>query len=217
MNAPGKYFGGWRQTQCLPAFGSAAAGSAIAAVPVRLARAGQSAFTLIELVIVMTLLVIVVAIAAPSLAGFFRGRALNSEARRLLSLTRQGQSRAASGGVPVVLWVDPDQRTYGLEEDSSYTDKDTRAVEYTLDSNVRVEVGAAITANLLLGNVAAAAGKRSALPQMRFQPDGGIDESSLEKVRLLDREGASLWLALARSRLNYEIRNSDEQRAAARR
>lgn len=217
MNASGNFCSGWRGTLRTTGCGSSTAGEGIAPAPVRLAHTGRSAFTLIELVIVMTLLVIVVAVAAPSLAGFFRGRALNSEARRLLSLTRQGQSRAASSGVPVVLWLDPEQRTYGLEEDSSYTDKDTKALEYTLDSNVRVEVGAAITANLLLGNVAAAAGKRSALPQMRFQPDGGIDESSLEKVRLLDREGASLWLALARSRLNYEIRNSDEQRAAARR
>ena len=174
------------------------------------------AFTLIELVMVMTLLVVVVAIAAPSLAGFFRGRALDSEARRLLSLTRQGQSRAASGGVPVVLWVDPGQRTYGLEEDSSYTDKDTKAVEYTLDSNVSVEAGTTISTNTLMGN-AAALGKRSALPQIRFQPDGGIDESSLETVRLSDREGASLWLALGRSRLNYEIHNQAEKRTAAQR
>lgn len=173
-------------------------------------------FTLIELIMVMTLLVVVVAIAAPSLAGFFRGRALDSEARRLLSLTRQGQSRAASGGVPVVLWVDSAQRTYGLEEDSSYTDKDTKAVEYKLDSNVSVEVGTTSTANTLMGNVGTA-GKRSALPQIRFQPDGGIDESSVESVRLSDREGASLWLALGRSRLNYEIHNQADQRAAARR
>ncbi len=177
----------------------------------------RRAFTLIELVMVMTLLVVVVAVAAPSLAGFFRGRALDSEARRLLSLTRQGQSRAASGGVPVVLWVDPGQRTYGLEEDSSYTDKDTKAVEYKLDSNVSIEAGPATTANTLLGNMAATASKRSALPQIRFQPDGGIDESSIESVRLSDREGDSLWLARGRNRLNYEIHNQAEQRAAARR
>ncbi len=163
---------------------------------------------------VMTLLVVVISFAAPSLAGFFRGRALDSEARRLLSLTRQGQSRAASGGVPVILWVDPIQRTYGLEEDSSYTDKDTKAVEYTLDGSVNVEVGPAVTSNPLLGNLATT-GKRGGLPQIRFQPDGGIDESSLETVRLLDREGASLWLALARSRLNYEIHNQDDQRQRA--
>ncbi len=41
----------------------------------------QVAFTLIELIMVMTLLVVVVAVAAPSLAGFFRGRAVNAEAR----------------------------------------------------------------------------------------------------------------------------------------
>jgi len=174
------------------------------------------AFTLIELVMVMALLVVVVAVAAPSLAGFFRGRALDSEARRMLSLTRQGQSRAASGGVPVVLWVDSAQRTYGLEEDSSYTDKDTKAVEYKLDNNVSVEVGTTITTNTLMGNVASA-GKRSALPQIRFLPDGGIDESSVESVRLSDREGASLWLARGHNRLNYEIHNQAEQRAAARR
>ncbi len=174
------------------------------------------AFTLIELIMVMTLLVVVISVAAPSLAGFFRGRALDSEARRLLSLTRQGQSRAASGGVPVVLWVDPMQHTYGLEEDSSYTDKDTKAVEYTLDSNVSIEVGTAITPNRLLGGMAST-GKRSALPQIRFQPDGGIDESSLETVRLRDREGTSVWLALARSRLNYEIHNQAEPRVPARR
>ena len=165
---------------------------------------------------VMTLLVVVISVAAPSLAGFFRGRALDSEARRLLSLTRQGQSRAASGGVPVILWVDPIQRTYGLEEDSSYTDKDLKAVEYTLDGNVSIEVGSAVTSNpLLSGRVSTS--KRSVLPQIRFQPDGGIDESSLETVRLLNREGASLWLALARSRLNYEIHDQADQRAVTRR
>ncbi len=175
------------------------------------------AFTLIELVMVMTLLVVVIAVAAPSLAGFFRGRALDSEARRMLALTRQGQSRAASGGVPVVLWLDPAQRAYGLEEDSSYTDKDTKAVEYKVDSNVSLEAGPATTANTLLGNMPATASKRSALPQIRFQPDGGIDESSIESVRLSDREGDSLWLARGRNRLNYEIHNQAEQRAAARR
>ena len=87
-------------------------------------------FTLVELVVVMTLLVTVIALASPSLAGFFRGRAVEAEARRFLSLTRLGQSRAASEGVPMILWVDTAQRTYGLEADSSFTDEDQKAVEY---------------------------------------------------------------------------------------
>lgn len=216
MNAHGNYFGLGSQAKRDAGFAGVASRNALARSPLRSTRADQSAFTLIELVMVMTLLVVVVAIAAPSLAGFFRGRALDSEARRLLSLTRQGQSRAASGGVPVILWLDSGQGTYGLEEDSSYTDKDPKAVEFTLDNSVSVEAGAAITANTLLGN-AATMGKRSALPQIRFQPDGGIDESSLQSLRLSDREGNSLWLALGRNRLNYEIHNQADQRTAARR
>ena len=54
----------------------------------------------------MAILTITVSIAAPALSNFFRGRSLESEARRLLALTRQGQSRAVSEGVPMDLWVD---------------------------------------------------------------------------------------------------------------
>src|SRR2546426_11590252 len=49
-------------------------------------------FTLIELILVMTVLTIAVSITAPALANFFRGRSLDSEARRLLALTRPGPS-----------------------------------------------------------------------------------------------------------------------------
>ncbi len=63
------------------------------------------AFTLIELILVMAMLAIVISVALPSLKGFFRGRNLDSEARRFLSLTRYGQSRAVSEGVPMVLWI----------------------------------------------------------------------------------------------------------------
>src|SRR6184192_239420 len=65
-----------------------------------------SAFTLIELILVMTILTIAISVTAPALANFFRGRSLDSEARRLLALTRQGQSRAVSEGLPMELWID---------------------------------------------------------------------------------------------------------------
>ena len=46
-----------------------------------------------------------------------------------------------------------------------------------------------------------------------------LDYRPVTSVRLLDREGTSLWLTLARGRLNYEIHNQDDQhqRGAARR
>src|SRR5213082_1044073 len=88
------------------------------------------AFTLIELVLVMTILLIVFSVALPSLKGFFRGRNLDSEARRFLSLTRYGQSRAVSEGVPMVLWMDPASGTYGLQQESGYNPIDAKAIDY---------------------------------------------------------------------------------------
>ena len=47
---------------------------------------GDGGFTLVELILVMSLLLIVLAVAAPSLAPFFKGRGLDSEARRFVTL-----------------------------------------------------------------------------------------------------------------------------------
>ncbi len=182
----------------------------------------QSGFTLVELVVVMTLLVTVIALASPSLAGFFRGRAVEAEARRFMSLTRLGQSRAASKGVPVILWLDANQRSYGLEEDSSYTDQDQKAVEYTIDGNVTVEIGAtdamrvAVTGNTLVGN-GTSSRRHSSLPQICFEPDGTVSDTSPENIRLMDRDGGSLWVGLSANRLSYEIRNQEAQRVTKRR
>src|SRR5580692_1771851 len=74
-----------------------------------------AAFTLVELVLVITIMTILIALVFPSLKGFFRGRNLDNEARRFLSLTRYGQSRAISEGVPVELWINPRQGSYGLQ------------------------------------------------------------------------------------------------------
>ena len=52
------------------------------------------AFTLIELILVLALLVIITSLAAPAMANFIRGRALDSEARRLSALMHAAQSRA---------------------------------------------------------------------------------------------------------------------------
>ncbi len=181
------------------------------------------AFTLIELVVVMTLLVTVIALASPSLAGFFRGRALDAEARRMMSLTRLGQSRAASEGIPMNLWVDLNQRTYGLEADLSFTDQDSKAVEYILDGSLTAEIGASdsvqgvITSSTLFGNATETSSKHASLPHIRFEPDGSVSESSPESFRLMERDGGSLWVGLSVNRLNYEIRSHETQRVTKRR
>ena len=103
------------------------------------AKSFSRGFTLIELILVMAILTIAVAITAPALANFFRGRSLDSEARRLLALTRQGQSRAVSEGLPMELWFDTAQNTFGLEAEPSYEEVDARAVSYQLQ-DMQVEV-----------------------------------------------------------------------------
>jgi len=169
----------------------------------------ETGFTLIELILVMTILTIAVSLTAPALANFFRGRTLDSEARKLLSLTRLGQSRAVSEGIPMQLWLDAVDGKYGLEAEPSYEETDPKAVEISLDSGLQLELG--------LGNAAASAGTtgnsqnasfHSRFPQIRFLPDGSVSESSPQNVHLSGRDGGSLWLVQSRTRSSYEIRNS---------
>ena len=54
------------------------------------------AFTLVELLLVLALLVVITSLVAPAMSNFIRGRALDSEARRLFALMHAGQSRAVS-------------------------------------------------------------------------------------------------------------------------
>jgi prepilin-type N-terminal cleavage/methylation domain-containing protein len=178
------------------------------------------AFTLVELLLVMTILVVVIGLAMPSLAHFFRGRALEAEARRLLALT----------------WVDAPRRAYGLEEEPGWRDLDPKAVEFTLAEDVRIETPATVLFPLeattvkpgtlgaprtssLTGrtNPARERGPHAGLPAIRFLPDGSFAETSLQALRLIGREGAELWLAQTRYRFNYEIRSQIVQYYEARR
>jgi type II secretion system protein H len=175
-------------------------------------------FTLIELLLVMTLLLVVISVTLPSLGGFFRGRTLDSEARRLLALTRHGQSRAASEGVPMLLYIDQRERFYGLEEEPGYFEEDTKAVEYELDRELEIDVinlnSKVVTAGVLGANAGtrgnanplSSTAIRRNLPAIRFLPDGSIDEISPQILRLIDRTGIELWVMLSRNQMNYEIR-----------
>jgi type II secretion system protein H len=177
-------------------------------------------FTLIELILVMALLTILISLTAPRLSRFFHGRTLDSEARRLLALTRSGQSRAVSEGVPMDLWLDAQQGSFGLEAEPSYETSDPRALEFNLDSSLQIAVinkTVSTSANALnrnQRNVAAGALRvklvRSDLPTIRFLPDGTIGESSPQTLRLTSGDGDSLWVALSRDSVNYEIRSSEK-------
>ena len=167
------------------------------------------AFTLIELILVMTVLTIAVSLTAPALANFFRGRSLDSEARKLLALTRFGQSRAVSEGIPMELWLDATRGAYGLEAEPSYETTDPKAQEYTVDSDMQLQVSLINNAPTTVQNAASPiiSANHPNLPKIRFLPDGSIAETSPQSFAVMSRDGSAIWLAQTRNRLSYAITN----------
>ena len=171
-------------------------------------RRHAQAFTLIELTLVMALLLIVFGVALPSLKGFFRGRSLDSEARRFLSLTRYGQSRAVSEGVPMVLWIDTRRGAYGLQQQAGYTDGDSNAVAFALNEDLRIEVQlpAAAPAMGRLNQTVAGVGN---VPMIRFTPDEFIGENSPERIGFRQGRNDAVWIVENTNRLKYEMQAND--------
>jgi type II secretion system protein H len=159
----------------------------------------RRAFTLIELILVLALLVVITSLAAPAMANFIRGRALDSEARRLFALMHAGQSRAVSEGMPMVLWVDEKNGAYGLSEETPGKTGDPKAENLPVDSTLQIAV---LTAGLSTPTTF------NNLPAIRFLADGTVDENSPQTLQLTDSAGFSRWLIESRNRMGYEISNS---------
>jgi Tfp pilus assembly protein FimT len=160
----------------------------------------------------MALLAIVLAVSTPSLSRFFKGRGLESEARRFMALTRHAQSRAVSEGVPMVLWLEPKQRLYGLNADKSFIENDPKAEQFNLDETVEVEARLspdAVTANeaSLFKNERQTT---TGLYTLRFNPDGFVSLNSPEVVVFRQGKDDELWVAQSRNRLTYEIQTGKQ-------
>jgi prepilin-type N-terminal cleavage/methylation domain-containing protein len=200
----------------------------------RIPVASPRAFTLIELILVMALLTVVMALISPALGGFLRGRGLDSEARRFISLTHYAQARAVSEGIPMRLWIDPVQRRYGLsnEYNFSVSGEDPRAVDYPLGPDLEIEVDPRSWASLnplildqsILQNRWAGGQPDSANGSrivLRFHPDGSIDETSPIGVWLRRQPANStssrrgrveprdeVHIAQSQTRLRYEVQTN---------
>lgn len=160
----------------------------------------------------MALLAIVLAISAPSLSRFFKGRGLESEARRFLALTRHAQSRAVSEGVPMVLWLETRQRLYGLNADKTFVEDDPKAEQFNVDETLEVEVR--LSSEALAASQASPFRNEkqatSGLYTLRFTPDGFVSTSSPEAVGFRQKDNGQLWIAQSRNRLNYEIQAGEQ-------
>ncbi|MGA2246173.1 MAG: GspH/FimT family pseudopilin [Verrucomicrobiota bacterium] len=159
----------------------------------------RRAFTLIELILVLALLVVITSIAAPPMAKFIRGRALDTEARRMISFMHAAQSRAVSEGAAMMLWINGPAGTYGLAAESSAQNGDPKAELLTLDSTLAVSVlNTGAGAQTLFNN----------LPAIRFLADGTVDENSPRTLKLMDSDGFSRVLTETQLRTGYEVTTS---------
>ena len=101
-------------------------------------------------------------------------------------MTRLGQSRAVSGGVPMILWFDSEKKTYGVEEEPGYNDKDPKAVEFPLNENLKIEIpeddSGSTQPSVESDN------PHMSLPKITFLPDGTIADGSPKTIKIVDDE-----------------------------
>jgi len=173
-----------------------------------LGQAGPQGFTLIELILVMALLAIAASVSAPRMASFFRGRALDQEARRILALTHYGASRAAAEGEPVRLWIDPAAASYGLEREDGSRRTDDRALVYELDRELMIasDVSHAVQP---YEEIEAARPVTTTREGILFLPDGLIDPSSTQRITVSQGDEGAISLVLMSNGLAYELIHED--------
>lgn len=156
----------------------------------------------------MALLAIAAAYAAPRMSSFFRGRALDQEAKRLLSLIHFAQSHAVSEGVPVLVWVNPREGTYGVNVQSGYVDADERAQTFEIDSTLTID-----GSNPTPLPESESGDEKYGLPDnvsvIRFNPDGFIDPVSMPQIVLRLGQESALQIVQTDNGLAYEIRQGD--------
>ena len=134
-------------------------------------RAPRGGFTLLELIAVLVLLSTVLAIAAPSLRGFARGRQTSDTAARMLALTRLAHSRAASWGCPHRLNFDQNAGEYWLtmQQGGAFVELDDDAGRrYTLPVGVSMEL-----------DLLSVSGRGAEL-YVEFHPDGRCDAAIIQ-------------------------------------
>lgn len=160
----------------------------------------QCAFTLVELILVLALMVVAVSMLVPRMSGFVRGQALNAEARRLVALTHAGQGRAVSEGMPMMLWIDEKQGAYGLEAETPPQTGDPKAEKLTLHESLQIAVEQTGSATMTTFHN---------LPAIRFLADGSIDENSPQKLRVMNAD-TTRWLLWSAAHGSYEINDTDK-------
>jgi len=181
----------------------------------------------------MAMLIIASAIVYPAMQSFFRGRLLDSEARRMLALTQFARERAVSEGVPMVVWLNPQQGTYGMTVASGYdVTEDSLARSFDLGHEMSLDVAqprfsAAMLASTARSTTTKSSSTSSILSTRPLQPisgsgvimsrnvyiieftaDGYIGWNSPAYIgihEIRENQQDSVWLVQDTNRLRYAI------------
>lgn len=102
-------------------------------------------FTLLELILVLVILSTVLAMAAPSLRGFFGSRKTHDTAAQILAMTQFARSQAISEGIIYRLNFDTREHTYWLtaQKSGSFEKLKTEFGQvFTFPNDITVELNA---------------------------------------------------------------------------
>jgi prepilin-type N-terminal cleavage/methylation domain-containing protein len=111
-------------------------------------REGRCAFTLLELVLVLVIIATVMALAAPSLRGFWRGADARDAATQLLSVIQWGRIKAVSDSTIYRLNIDARDGRYWLtmQDGGEFVDVGSDFGQtFTLPAQMRIELRDATT------------------------------------------------------------------------
>jgi prepilin-type N-terminal cleavage/methylation domain-containing protein len=152
------------------------------------------AFTLVELILVMVLMVVLLALIAPFLSNSLRQHNLEQAAAQCLAVTEYARDEAVSQSVPMTVWLNPKNGQYGADPVAGYPAAAGRSRQYHLAENLHFAPNT---------TVAAADG---VLTAAQFSPDGTLDiTSSLPGIDIQDRYKHSISLAQRADGDGYEI------------
>jgi len=135
-------------------------------------------FTLLELILVMVILSTVLAMAAPSLSGFFGSRQTHDTAAQILALTQLARSQAISEGIVYRLNFDTNERTYWLTAQQAGTFEE-----------LQIELGQVFTLPKDMVMELEDVEEEDMETFLQFTPQGTVTAGT---VRLIDRRGLAL-------------------------
>ena len=152
-----------------------------------------AAFTLIELILVMALLATIMAIAAPSLSRSLRDRNLRQEAARFVALTEYARSEAISRGLPMIVWVDAEEKRFGAEAKPGFDDDTQGTREFVLHEDIQ------------FGPIERTTSTARDAALIEFAPDGTLQTESIDTLSLTDRFNATALIQRTRDAWGYEV------------